>query len=82
MYIWKTCGIECCGFLLAIEMNKRKLQSFYIFIGILTLVLVNYPIVDHILEMKTGKAPAILIYLLIVGMVVSLIGFILEKKNR
>lgn len=78
----KTCGIGCRGFLLGIDMNKRKLQSFYIFIGFLTLVLVNYPIIDYILEMRAGKTPAILIYLLLVGMIVSLIGFILEKKNR
>jgi hypothetical protein len=64
------------------NMNKRKLQSFYVFIGILTLILVNYPVIYRILNSNTGAFPSILVYLLVVALLVSIIGFILQKKNR
>lgn len=63
-------------------MNKRKQQSFYVFIGFLTLILVNYPVIYHIQHLKAGKAPFILVYLLVIALSVSLVGFILEKRNK
>jgi len=63
-------------------MNKRKLQSFYIFIGLFTLILVNYPVIANIASIKAQKIPVILVYLFAVALFVSLAGFILEKKDK
>lgn len=65
-----------------ITMNKRKQQAFYVFIGFLALLLINYPIIHHIQQLKTGKVSFILIYLLIVSLLVCLAGFILDKKRN
>lgn len=64
------------------SMNKRKQQAFYVFIGFLVLLLINYPILHHIQQLKTGKAPFILVYLLIVSLLVCLTGFILDKRKK
>ena len=63
-------------------MNKKKLQAFYVFIGLLTLVLVNYPIIYHVQNVESVSIPFILIYLLIVALFVSIVGFFLEKRNK
>ncbi len=63
-------------------MNKKKQQSFYVFIGFLALILVNYPVVYHMQQVRTGKIPFILGYLLVIALLVSLAGFILEKRNK
>ncbi|OJX36213.1 MAG: hypothetical protein BGO87_07060 [Flavobacteriia bacterium 40-80] len=70
------------GLLFLRGMNKRKLQSFYIFIGLFALILVNYPIIASIAGGKAQKIPVILLYLFVVALFVSLAGFILEKKDK
>lgn len=63
-------------------MNKRKQQAFYVFIGFLALALMNYPIIQYIQQLKTGKTPFILIYLLVVTLLVCIVGFVLEKRKN
>lgn len=62
-------------------MNKRKQQAFYVFIGFLALALINYPIMQYVQHLKSGKTPFVLVYLLVVSLLVCVAGIILDKRK-
>lgn len=62
-------------------MDKRKVPAVYFVLGLLGLVLFNYPVVNLFRGKVWLGIPAVLIYFSGVVIVLSIAGFLIAKRN-
>lgn len=63
-------------------MDKRKITTVYFMLGLLGMLLFNYPIINLFRSKVWLGIPAILIYFCGVVVLLSVAGFLLAKKTK
>jgi hypothetical protein len=63
-------------------MDKRKIQTSYFLLGLLGFVLFNYPVINLVEGKVWLGIPALLIYFSGVVLCISVVGFLIAKRNK
>lgn len=65
-----------------LKMNKKKHTTLYLFLGILSLVMINYPMLAYFKDIQVAGFPFVLIYLCLIALLISLSAYFLNKKDK
>lgn len=64
------------------KMDKRKLQTLYVVLGVLGFLMFNYPVINLFMGRVWMGVPALLIYFVSVVVMISVAGFLISRQNE